>query len=154
MGRITESDIRAWFQGMPDGLPTSMKLIAEYIDENVEWTLTCTGDGPLGKTSPIAGVYRSRDDWVKGVVVPLNAVFTEPLKFTLADVTIQSTEASGSSDITKAVVEIKSSSIVKKTGIPVEIYSCWVMHFSNDTKKAIRVRAYMDSAAVKTVMEG
>lgn len=52
---LTASEIRAWFSDIQAGTKTFRDVMEEHVDESVEWTVTCPGDGDLGKTTPIAG---------------------------------------------------------------------------------------------------
>lgn len=52
---ITATDVRTWFKALEIG--NAATFIDEIIDENVDWVSFCPGDGPLGKTTPISGMY-------------------------------------------------------------------------------------------------
>lgn len=59
---ITAADVREWFSAAERG--ETRTFFMEHVDENVHWTVTTPADGPLGKTTPIAGEWRNRTDWL------------------------------------------------------------------------------------------
>ncbi|KAG8988967.1 hypothetical protein FRB94_014790 [Tulasnella sp. JGI-2019a] len=155
---LTASEIRGWFTDIQNGDKTFGELMQQHVDENVEWTVTCPGDGPLGKTTPIAGVYHSREAFSKSTMGPggLFSKLTEGIKVKeVIDVLVQPSQCSNPSEchLTKAVVEWHGTGTIKKTGKGWDNYYAWVFHFNNESKKAVRVRAYLDSAAVNLAFE-
>ncbi|KAG9013205.1 hypothetical protein FRB94_003275 [Tulasnella sp. JGI-2019a] len=116
-GPITVQDIREWAREMENG--DVIKLMQENIDDNVEWTLSTPANGPLGKTSPTAGVYTSRDQVFEGIMAPHAEHLTdEPIKFELIDCFIQPSGLNDPAErhLTKAVLEIKESAVLKNSG--------------------------------------
>ncbi|KAG8842677.1 hypothetical protein FRB96_004830 [Tulasnella sp. 330] len=120
------ADIRAWFTEVQNGTKTFQDVFKERVADNVEWTVTCPGDGPLGKTTPIA-----------------------------VDILVQPSENNDPSErhLTKAVVEWHGTGTLKKNGKGWDNYYALVFLIDNETKKAIRIRSYMDSAAVNIAFE-
>ncbi|KAG8873073.1 hypothetical protein FRB98_009212 [Tulasnella sp. 332] len=123
---FTASEIRAWFTDIQNGTRTFRDVMEEHVDENVEWTVTCPGDGDLGKTTPIA-----------------------------VDVLVQPSENNEPSErhLTKAVVEWHGTGTLKKSSKGWDNYYAWVFHFDNESRRAVRIRSYLDSAAVNIAFE-
>ncbi|KAG8998003.1 hypothetical protein FRB94_010790 [Tulasnella sp. JGI-2019a] len=150
---ITTEDVRTWFRGLENAQDT-LKVMQQYVDENVVWTISTSADGPLGKTTPISGTYDSREAFVKGAMAPLLPLFTDGIHLSLTDVIVQPSENNDPSDrhLTKAVVEMKGTATMK-SGKDWNNDYAWVIYFNNETKKAVRVKTYFDSAAVNKAFE-
>ncbi|KAG9013200.1 hypothetical protein FRB94_003270 [Tulasnella sp. JGI-2019a] len=151
---VTLDEVRNWSMEMVNG--NVMKLLQENVDENVEWTFSPPADGPLGKTYPTAGVYTSRDHVLKEAMMPLLARFVEPrIDFELIDLFLQPSEMNDPSErhLTKAVVQLKGSAILKKNGQGWNNYTAYILHFDNQTKKVLKARVYQDTAAINKAFE-
>ncbi|KAG9011262.1 hypothetical protein FRB93_003063 [Tulasnella sp. JGI-2019a] len=171
---VTLDEVRNWSMEMVNG--NVMKLLQENVDENVEWTFSPPADGPLGKTYPTAGVYTSRDHVLKEAMMPLLARFVEPridfelsrspsaqaaasfmslIFSTAVDLFLQPSEMNDPSErhLTKAVVQLKGSAILKKNGQGWNNYTAYILHFDNQTKKVLKARVYQDTAAINKAFE-
>ncbi|KAG8842659.1 hypothetical protein FRB96_004934 [Tulasnella sp. 330] len=150
---ITATHVRTWFKGM-ENATDAPKVLQEHVDENVEWMVINPGDGPLGKTTPIAGLYHSREEFMKGALFPLIAPFKDGIKMEIIDVFVQPSEHNDDSQrgITKALVQMKGTAMMKNSK-GWNNYYAWVLHFNNSTKKVIKYTSYLDSAAVNIALE-
>lgn len=52
---LTAADVRAMSKEM-SGVKMG-EFLADRLDDNCEWMASCPGDGPLGKTTPVAGEH-------------------------------------------------------------------------------------------------
>jgi len=150
---ITAADVRAWFKGM-ENATDAPKVLQDHVAQDVEWMVICPGDGPLGKTTPIAGLHHTQDDFKKGTLFPMMSLFESGVKMEIVDVFVQPSENNEASQrgITKAVVEMKGTAVMKNGKGWSSDYA-WVMHFDNETKKAVRYNSYLDSAAVNIAVD-
>ncbi|KAG9011265.1 hypothetical protein FRB94_003273 [Tulasnella sp. JGI-2019a] len=151
---ITLEDVRKWAKDMENW--NLKRLFEETFDENVEWTFSSPSDGPLGQTSPVSGVYTSREQVMKHIVTPIMARFVEPrFKYELIDLFIQPSEMNDPAErhLTKAVVELKASGVLKKNRQDWVNYIAYILHFDNQTKKVVKLKSYQDSAAINKAFE-
>ncbi|KAG8871834.1 hypothetical protein FRB98_000468 [Tulasnella sp. 332] len=114
---ISVEDVRSWTKVMEGG--NWSKLMQDSVDAKVEWMHISPADGPLGKTTPVSGVYNSGEEVIEQALRPILAQFVDShIKFEILDVFIQPSEMNDASErhLTKAVFEMKGSAIMKKNG--------------------------------------
>lgn len=56
-------------------------FLEAYVAEDVNWTVT----EPSGKSTSIAGIYKSRADFMQGALAPLGQQFAVPLKLKVGE---------------------------------------------------------------------
>ncbi|KAG8989935.1 hypothetical protein FRB95_004994 [Tulasnella sp. JGI-2019a] len=150
---IASTDVRTWLQDLESGTALGWK---DRMDDDIEWMSTCPADGPLGQTCPTSGVFRGKDSTIKDLFMPMWARFIEKPKYEFTDIFVQPSEMNDPSErhLTKAVIEMKATGIMKSNGKDWVNYHCAVLHWDNETQKVIKVRSYLDSAAVNKAFEG
>ena len=104
----------------------------EYVDDNVLWTV-------MG-THPLAGVYKSKNDFILNTFQRLNNLLKEGVILKVNNIIIQDNTA---------VVEMESLSTALN-GKPFNNTYCWICRFENDI--IVEVRAYVDSALVQRLI--
>lgn len=100
----------------------------DHVADNVSWQV-------IG-THPLAGIYRSKEDF-------LNHTFRRLHKVIKGDLSLKVTYIYVDGDT--AIVEMNTSSTANN-GKPFINSYCWVTRFNNDD--IVEVRAYLDSVAV------
>jgi len=104
----------------------------EYVDDNVLWTV-------MG-THPLAGVYKSKNDFILNTFQRLNNLLKEGVILKVNNIIIQDNTA---------VVEMESLSTALN-GKPFNNTYCWICRFENDI--IVEVHAYVDSALVQRLI--
>ncbi len=127
---ITPNYIRELFGNLETG---KSDAFFAHVSDHVDWTV-------MG-THPLAGNYRSKNDFIKSTFERLNRVLKDKIRLRVTDV-----HACGET----AVVELEALSEALN-GRPFDNRYCWVVFFSNN--KIVRVRAYLDSALVQKLIE-
>jgi len=148
---ITLEDVRQFTQEMESG--NIAKLVEETFDENIEWEPAPPYAQDLEKPS-LTGA--SRVQIAREARAPLIARFVDPeIKFETVDICIQPPELNDPSErhLTKAVVQMKGSAVLKKSGKNWTNYSAHVLYYDNATKKVVKARVYQDTAAINRALE-
>jgi len=104
-------------------------FFVEHVDENVDLTIIRDPNGPMGKTTWIAGRYRGWRGHMMESIMPLWSLFVEPIKYTLVDVIAQPSGENDPSErhLTKAVILLKGTATLRKTG------GEWENHYAYDS---------------------
>jgi hypothetical protein len=105
----------------------------EYVDDQVDWTV-------MG-THPLAGRYRTKQDFLAHTFDRLDRIMLDGVKLT-----VQHLYNAGDTTI----VEFLSTSTTLD-GKPFHNTYCWVCRFAHD--RIVEVRAYVDSALVQTAID-
>ena len=105
----------------------------DHVAENVTWTV-------MG-THPLAGTYRTKDDFLAHTFARLNKLLKEGVVLRVTNLLV---------DGDTAVVELQSLSTALN-GKPFNNTYCWIVRFSNGT--IVEVRAYLDSALVQQLID-
>jgi len=127
---ISEDYVREVFRGLENG--NGVKFF-DHVDANVDWIV----EG----THPLAGHYRSKNDFISGTFAKLNKVLPQGAQLVVEHLVVKDDEA---------VVELHSLATAKN-GFQFDNRYCWVVHFRD--KIIDRVRAYLDSAMVARLFE-
>jgi uncharacterized protein len=104
------------------------------VADNVSWTVTSTDN-------PLSGHYTSKAEFVPKTFQRLGALMQEGMKLEVVHVIAEGDWAS---------VELKANAVAKN-GTRFANEYCWVCKFEGE--KIVLVRAYLDSALVKRVIE-
>ncbi len=131
MPQITREDVEELFGYMANDQPD--KFI-DRLAEDIEWTVK--------GTHPLAGTFKSKQEYLDGAFNRLTAVLKGSIELQLEAVYI---------DGQTAIVELKSF-LTALNGMPYNNEYCWVIHFSED-KQITAITAYLDSALLKQVIE-
>ncbi|MCK5753818.1 MAG: hypothetical protein KAH46_14075 [Mycobacterium sp.] len=110
------------------GDPATTSQFFDHVAEDVEWTV-------MG-THPLAGVYRSKQEFFDATFAVLNGIMTAGVA--LHVVAVHETDD-------HVIAELQASSTTVD-GIPFDNRYCWVCRFVDET--IVEVRAYLDSAMV------
>ena len=105
----------------------------EKVREDVHWTV-------LG-THPLAGEYFSKEDFLDHTFRRLNRVLKEGVILAIRNILV---------DGDYAAVELQALSTANN-GKPFNNTYCWIVKFDRDM--ITEVRAYLDSALVRTLMD-
>ena len=105
----------------------------EKVADNVNWTV-------MG-THPLAGVYKTKQEFVYKTFIRLNKLLKEQIIFKVNNIIVQEDYA---------VVEMISLSTALN-GMPFNNTYCWIVKFEKEI--IIEVRAYVDSALVQKVID-
>ena len=103
------------------------------VSDNVNWTV-------MG-THPLAGTYKTKKDFIINTFQRLNRVLKEGVILKVNNMLVNDNTA---------VVEMESLSTAIN-GKPFNNTYCWIVNFENGI--IINVRAYVDSALVKRVLD-
>lgn len=126
---LTHEDVATLFGHLAEHRPE--QFFAAVADD-VDWTV-------MG-THPLAGHYRSKDEFVSSTFTRLDPRFREPARFTVTNVLV---------DGDWAAVELRVDG-TQMNGNPFHNGYCWLCQF--DEGKIVTVRAYLDSALVADVI--
>jgi len=105
----------------------------ESVADNVVWTV-------MG-THPLAGVYKSKDDFILNTFQRLNKLLEDGVILEVNNIVVQNEIA---------VVEMISHSMALNNK-PFNNTYCWVCRFENSL--IVEVRAYVDSALVQRLID-
>jgi ketosteroid isomerase-like protein len=105
----------------------------DKVADDVNWTV-------MG-THPLAGTYHSKTDFIVNTFVRLNKILKDGVVLKVNNIIVQDETA---------VVELKSLSTALNGKTFNNTY-CWVCRFENNI--IVEVRAYVDSALVKRVID-
>jgi uncharacterized protein len=103
------------------------------VSEDVDWTV-------MG-THPLAGTYRTKEDFIKSTFERLNKVLKEGVVLKVNHILVKDSTA---------VVEMESLSTALN-GKPFNNTYSWIVRFENKT--VVEVRAYVDSALVQRILD-
>ena len=104
------------------------------VADNVSWRVT-------GTDNPLSGDYHSKAEFVPATFQRLSKLMEGPMKMEVVNVMV---------DGDMAAVELKANATAKN-GTPFANEYCWVCRFEG--QKIVQVRAYLDSALVKRLLE-
>jgi hypothetical protein len=104
-----------------------------HVADDVSWTV-------MG-THPLAGKYATKESFVSSTFARLNKVLKDRIALYVTNLLISEDTA---------VVELEARSTALN-GKPFNNTYCWVVRFENDI--VVEVRAYLDSALVKQLIE-
>lgn len=128
---VTAEHVDKLFRNLSTG---NSRVFFENVADDVQWTVT--------GTHPMAGVYKSKADFLAHTLQRLNKLLTGDLVLNVDHITL-----SGDT----AVVEMTSASTARN-GKPYVNRYCWVVRFHGGVIK--EVRAYLDSFLVhQTIAE-
>ena len=105
----------------------------EHVADDVDWT--------VGGTHPLAGHYRSKEDFRANTFARLNRILPGGTQLHVQNVL---------TDGDWAVVELRSFAVAKN-GMRFDNRYCWVTRFEGET--IVEVRAYLDSALVQKLID-
>jgi len=127
---ITVDEVRQIFSYLESG---SGDQFFEHVADNVDWTVQ--------GTHPLAGHYTSKQDFISHTFARLNKILPGGTQLQVQNILI---------DENWVVVELQSLATAKN-GMRFNNHYCWVMRFEDKT--IVEVRAYLDSALVKQVID-
>jgi uncharacterized protein len=115
-------------------LETNEGSFLSYVHDNVRWTLT-------GRNGPLAGTYIGKADITSRLWAPLYEKIDGALTAKIVNLLVSGNWV---------IVECKVAGKTKKGSI-YEQELCWVCRYEGD--KIVEVREYLDSLAVKNVLD-
>jgi uncharacterized protein len=128
---VSAEYVKSIFTALANGdAPTFFNNVAE----NVQWRVT-------GTDNPLSGDYTSKSQFVPATFQRLSKLMDGPMKLEVVNVMV---------DGDMAAVELKANATAKNGSRFANEY-CWVCRFEGD--KIVQVRAYLDSALVKRLLE-
>jgi uncharacterized protein len=128
---VSAEHVKQIFTALANGdSPTFFNSVAE----NVQWRVT-------GTDNPLSGDYTSKSQFVPATFQRLGKLMEGPMKMEIVHVMV---------DGDMAAVELKANATAK-SGTEFANEYCWVCRFEGE--KIVQVRAYLDSALVKRVLE-
>jgi uncharacterized protein len=128
---VSAEHVKQIFTALANGDgPTFFNSVAE----NVQWRVT-------GTDNPLSGDYTSKSQFVSATFQRLGKLMEGPMKLEIVHVMV---------DGDMAAVELKANATAK-SGTKFANEYCWVCRFEGE--KIVQVRAYLDSALVKRVLE-
>ena len=122
---VTPERVRQIFKGLEKGDGADF---FKSVAQDVDWTV-------MG-THPLAGHYRSKNDFIAGTFAKLAQVLPQGAQLQVEHLIVKDDEA---------VVELHSLATAKN-GMRFDNRYCWVVYFRDEV--IVRVRAYLDSAMV------
>ncbi len=122
--------VRSLFANLENGRTDAF---FDHVAEDVNWTV-------MG-THPLAGTYRTKDDFLAHTFARLNKLLKEGVVLRVTNLLV---------DGDTAAVELQSLSTALN-GKPFNNRYCWIARFSNGT--IVEVRAYLDSALVQQLID-
>ncbi len=122
--------VRSLFANLENGRTDAF---FDHVAEDVNWTV-------MG-THPLAGTYRTKDDFLAHTFARLNKLLKEGVVLRVTNLLV---------DRDTAAVELQSLSTALN-GKPFNNRYCWIARFSNGT--IVEVRAYLDSALVQQLID-
>ncbi|MES0879109.1 nuclear transport factor 2 family protein [Roseibium sp. SCP14] len=128
---IQKEQVRELFRNLETG---HGDVFFARVRDDVSWTV-------MG-THPLAGTYSSKSDFLHATFERLNKILNEGVVLKVVDVYV---------DGQVAIVEMQSLSTAAN-GKPFDNRYCWVCTF-DDSGMISKVRAYLDSALVASVIE-
>lgn len=128
-GRDNAALVRAAFDDWRAGTGSVFDLLAE----DVEWT--------VAGSSPVSGVYRSRQDFMQRAVAPITARLATPIVPEVEHVLAQG----------DAVVVVWRGTARARDGRPYVNHYAW--HMELDGGRIVRVVAFLDTWALQALME-
>jgi ketosteroid isomerase-like protein len=127
---ITNEAVRRIFAHLESG---SGEQFFQHVADDVDWTV----EG----THPLAGRYRSKQDFVAHTFARLNRILPGGTQLHVQNIL---TEGGW------AVVELRSHATARN-GMRFDNRYCWVIRFDGET--IVEVRAYLDSALVQKLID-
>ena len=122
--------VRSLFANLENG---RTDVFFDHVAEDVNWTV-------MG-THPLAGTYRTKDDFLAHTFARLNKLLKEGVVLRVTNLLV---------DHDTAAVELQSLSTALNEK-PFNNRYCWIARFSNGT--IVEVRAYLDSALVQQLID-
>ena len=129
--KLTHEDVRVLFDYWKTG--ESDKFMDRLVDD-IHWTV-------MG-SHPLAGEFHNKADYFAGALNRLSRVLTKTVSLDVVAIYV---------DGMTAIVELKSA-LISKNGMPYNNSYCWILKF-NDDKQVTSIKAYLDSALLKEVIE-
>jgi ketosteroid isomerase-like protein len=127
---VTADEVRKIFEGLALG---SSESFFDHVSEDVDWTV-------MG-THPLAGRYHTKQSFRASTFDRLETLMRGNMRLIVEHILV---------DGNWAVVELRSEATTK-AGKAFDNRYCWVMRFENGL--VTQVRAYLDSALVRDVVE-
>jgi uncharacterized protein len=128
---VSAEYVKSIFTALASGdVPTFFNNVAD----NVSWRVT-------GTDNPLSGQYNSKSEFVTKTFHRLGALMQGKMCLQVVKILV---------DGDMAAVELKANATAKSGSDFANEY-CWVCRFEND--KIVQVRAYLDSALVKRIIE-
>lgn len=131
MSVIARKDVEELFGYMRDGQQDKFN---DRLADDIQWTVK--------GTHPLAGTFKSKQEYLDGAFNRLTAVLKDGIQLQLEAIYI---------DGSTAIVELKSF-LTALNGMPYHNEYCWVIHFS-EGKQITAITAYLDSALLKQIIE-
>jgi uncharacterized protein len=122
---VTDSGNRALIAGAFDAWAKGEGTVFDLLADDVVWTIT--------GTSPLAGTYRGRREFLATVIAPLSARLAEPIV-----PTVEAVYADGDT-----VVVVWSGHAVAHDGEAYDNRYCWIMRV--ESGKLAEVTAFFDA---------
>ena len=122
--------VRSLFANLENGRPEDF---FNHVAQDVKWTV-------MG-THPLAGTYHTKENFLAHTFARLDKLLKEGVVLRVTNLLV---------DGDTAVVELESLSTALN-GKPFDNRYCWIARFLNGT--IVEVRAYLDSALVKQLMD-
>jgi uncharacterized protein len=119
---MNKQDVKSLFARLEQG--DGAKFF-EHVADDVDWTV----EG----THPLAGRYRSKQDFVAGTFAKLAKVLPEGTQLSTQNILV---------DGDWAIVELRSMATARN-GMRFDNHYCWLCRFAGG--KIVEVRAYLDS---------
>lgn len=127
---LNSQDVKALFANLGEGRQDDF---FSHVADDVDWTV-------MG-THPLAGRYRTRDDFLAATFARLNPRLNGGVVLKVRNVLV---------DGDQAAVELDAIGTANN-GKPFPNQYCWVCRFEGD--EIVEVRAYLDSELVKELIE-
>jgi uncharacterized protein len=128
---VSSQYVRSIFEALANGdTPTFFNNVAD----NVSWRVT-------GTDNPLSGHYHSKQEFVPKTFQRLGKCMEGGMKLKVVNVLV---------DGDTAAVELKADATAKSGSVFANEY-CWVCRFEGE--KIVEVRAYLDSALVKRILD-
>lgn len=97
----------------------------DALAEDIVWTVT--------GTSPVTGVFRSKQECVEKLILPVQQSMAEPFRCKIKQIIVEENFA----------VVLWQGTSMTKSGIPYHQEYCWILELKD--KKIISVRAFFDT---------
>jgi ketosteroid isomerase-like protein len=127
---ITNEAVRRIFAHLESG---AGEQFFQHVADDVDWTV----EG----THPLAGRYRSKQDFVAHTFARLNRILPGGTQLHVQNILTEGDWA---------VVELRSHATARN-GMRFDNRYCWVVRFDGET--IVEVRAYLDSALVQKLID-
>ena len=126
---VGEDLVAAAFEGWAKGDGDFFSILAD----DVSWTIT--------GSSPVAGTYTSRRDFIERAIQPIGARLSQPIRPTVVRIITEG----------NTVVVLWDGHTVAKDGLAYDNRYCWIMRMEHGkVKEAV---AFFDSATLTDLLE-